>query len=207
MKTFQELNEKGHTIIIITHEMEIAQFARRIISVRDGLIEKLTKKTMITDLFRETIRSLSTNKARSSLTILGIVIGIASVITMVAIGQGAQSTIESNIESIGSNLIVVMPGAQRVGGISQGAGSSQTLILEDSDAIKSQVQNVKAVAPEASRRYQITARGTNTNTRGGRNGAGLSHGPEHENEYRLFFHRSAGKKFGQSGNSRPNGAG
>ncbi|OGI24898.1 MAG: hypothetical protein A3J76_05450 [Candidatus Moranbacteria bacterium RBG_13_45_13] len=116
------------------------------------------------DLFRETIRSLATNKARSSLTILGIVIGIASVITMVAIGQGAKSTIESNIEAIGSNLIVVMPGAQRVGGISQGAGSSQTLTLEDADAIKNQVQNVKAVAPEASRRYQITAKGNNTNT-------------------------------------------
>ncbi|OGI42338.1 MAG: hypothetical protein A2593_04535, partial [Candidatus Moranbacteria bacterium RIFOXYD1_FULL_44_9] len=118
---------------------------------------------MIQDLFRETIRSLSGNKARSGLTILGIVIGIASVITMVAIGQGAKSTIESDIESIGSNLIVVMPGAQRVGGISQGAGSSQTLVIEDADAIKSQVQNVKAVAPEASKRYQITAKGTNTN--------------------------------------------
>ncbi len=119
---------------------------------------------MIGDLFKETIWSLSTNKARSGLTILGIVIGIASVITMVAIGQGAQSTIEKNIEAIGSNLIVVMPGAQRVGGISQGAGSTQTLTIEDSDAIKSQVQNVKGVAPEASRRYQVTARGNNTNT-------------------------------------------
>ena len=119
---------------------------------------------MFTDILRETIRSLSTNKARSGLTILGIVIGIASVITMVAIGQGAQSTISKNIEAIGSNLIVVMPGAQRVGGISQGAGSNQTLIIEDSDAIKAQVQSIKAVAPEASRRYQATARGANTNT-------------------------------------------
>lgn len=119
---------------------------------------------MFIDLLRETIRSLSTNKARSGLTILGIVIGIASVITMVAIGQGAQSSIAKNIEAIGSNLIVIMPGAQRVGGISQGAGSNQTLIAEDSDAIKSQVQSVKAVAPEASRRYQVTAKGNNTNT-------------------------------------------
>ncbi len=119
---------------------------------------------MISDIFRETIWSLSSNKARSGLTILGIVIGIASVITMVAIGQGAQSSIEKNIEAIGSNLIVVMPGAQRVGGISQGAGSNQTLIVEDSDAIKIQVQSIKAVAPETSRRYQVTARGNNTNT-------------------------------------------
>jgi putative ABC transport system permease protein len=119
---------------------------------------------MLKDLLKETIWSLSTNKARSGLTILGIVIGIASVITMVAIGQGAQSSIEKNIEAIGSNLIVVMPGAQRVGGISQGAGSNQTLTVEDADAIKSQVQDIKAVAPEASRRYQATARGNNTNT-------------------------------------------
>jgi putative ABC transport system permease protein len=119
---------------------------------------------MLVDLFRETIRSLSGNKARSGLTILGIVIGIASVITMVAIGQGAKNTIESNIEAIGSNLIIVMPGAQRVGGISQGAGSSQTLTIEDADAIKSEVPNINAVAPEVSRRYQITAKGNNTNT-------------------------------------------
>jgi putative ABC transport system permease protein len=119
---------------------------------------------MIADLIRETIWSLSSNKVRSGLTILGIVIGIASVITMVAIGQGAQSSIEKNIEAIGSNLIVVMPGAQRVGGISQGAGSNQTLLIEDSDAIKNQIQSIKAVAPEASRRYQATARGNNTNT-------------------------------------------
>lgn len=119
---------------------------------------------MLQDLFRETLWSLATNKARSGLTILGIVIGIASVITMVAIGQGAQSSIAKNIEAIGSNLIIVMPGAQRVGGISQGAGSNQTLIIEDSDAIKSQVQSAAAVAPEASRRYQVTAKGANTNT-------------------------------------------
>ena len=119
---------------------------------------------MFSDLLRETIRSLSTNKTRSGLTILGIVIGIASVITMVAIGQGAQSSIEKNIEAIGSNLIVVMPGAQRVGGISQGAGSNQTLVAEDSDAIKSQAQSVASVAPEATRRYQVTAKGANTNT-------------------------------------------
>jgi putative ABC transport system permease protein len=119
---------------------------------------------MILDLLRETIWSLSSNKVRSGLTILGIVIGIASVITMVAIGQGAQKSIESNIEAIGSNLIMVMPGAQRVGGISQGAGSSQTLTMEDAQAIKDQIQSIKAVAPEVSRRYQVTAKGTNTNT-------------------------------------------
>ena len=118
----------------------------------------------IIDLLKETIWSLSGNKVRSGLTILGIVIGIASVITMVSIGQGAKTSIESSIESIGSNLIVVAPGSQRGGLVSQGRGSAQTLTLDDANAIKEEVKTAKAVAPEVSRRYQITAKGTNTNT-------------------------------------------
>lgn len=119
---------------------------------------------MLIDLLKETIWSLSGNKARSGLTILGIVIGIASVITMISIGQGAQSSIESNIQSIGSNLIVVSPGAQRGGQISAGRGSAQTLTIEDYNAIKTEVPNVSGAAPEVSRRYQVTAKGNNTNT-------------------------------------------
>ncbi len=118
----------------------------------------------IIDLSKEIFWALSGNKVRSGLTILGIVIGIASVITMLGIGQGARASIEKNIEAIGSNLIVVMPGFQRSGVISQGRGSLQTLTLKDADAIKSQIQGVKAVAPEISKRYQITAKGQNTNT-------------------------------------------
>lgn len=119
---------------------------------------------MFIDLLKETIWSLMGNKVRSGLTILGIVIGIASVITMVSIGQGAQKSIEQNIESIGSNLIIIRPGAQRSGGISSGGGSGQSLTLEDAEAIKDEIQEVKAVAPEISKRYQITAKGSNTNT-------------------------------------------
>ena len=119
---------------------------------------------MIKDLLKETLWSLRGNKVRSGLTILGIVIGIASVITMVAIGQGAQATIEKNIQAIGSNLIIVMPGAQRGEAVSQGRGSAQSLTLEDADAIRSSIQGIKAVAPEVSRRNQVTAKGNNTNT-------------------------------------------
>jgi len=119
---------------------------------------------MIIDLLKETIWSLSGNKARSGLTILGIVIGIASVITMVAIGQGAQQSIESNIQSIGSNLIIVTPGAQRGGTVSAGRGSAQTLTLDDANAIKSEITGIGAIAPEDTHRYQATARGNNTNT-------------------------------------------
>ena len=119
---------------------------------------------MISDLLKETVWSLAGNKVRSGLTILGIVIGIASVIALVAIGQGAQNQIASNIEAIGSNLIIVMPGSQRVGGINQGGGSAQSLTVDDATAIKSEVSNITAVAPSVTKRSQITAKGNNTNT-------------------------------------------
>ena len=116
------------------------------------------------DILQETLASLSANKVRSSLTILGIVIGIASVITMISIGQGAQSSIQSSIEAIGSNLIIVRPGAQRSGGVSGGQGSAQTLTQEDVSAIQIEGENIRAIAPDVTRRYQITAKGNNTNT-------------------------------------------
>ncbi len=120
----------------------------------------------INDILHETYTALKANKVRSGLTMLGIVIGISSVIAMLAIGQGAQSSITDSIQSIGSNLIIVQPGAQRGAGVSvsAGRGSAKTLTLEDSEAIRDQVQNIKAIAPDVSGRYQVTAKGTNTNT-------------------------------------------
>jgi putative ABC transport system permease protein len=121
---------------------------------------------IISDLLQETFSALLSNKARSGLTVLGIVIGIGSVIAMISIGQGAQSSIEQSIQSIGSNLVMVMPGAQRSTGtrVSQGWGSAQSLTIEDSDAIKEGIELAKAIAPSVSGRYQVTAKGTNTNT-------------------------------------------
>jgi len=120
----------------------------------------------LNDLFHETYSAITVNKARSSLTILGIVIGIGSVIAMVAIGQGAQNSIESSIQSIGSNLIIVMPGAQRGPGfqVSSGRGSAQSLTMEDATAIATGISGVQASSPEISRRYQVSAKGLNTNT-------------------------------------------
>lgn len=115
------------------------------------------------DLFKETIWSLSGNKVRSGLTILGIVIGIASVITMVGIGQGAKNSVSARIESIGSNLIIVMPGSQRIGGINQGRGSAETLTEADAKAIEEQVEGIKAIAPSVTGHYQITAGSNNSN--------------------------------------------
>jgi len=119
-----------------------------------------------TDIIEETYFALISNKVRSGLTILGIVIGIGSVITMVSIGQGAQQSITSNIESLGSNLLIITPGAQRGPGnfVSSGRGSSQTLTVEDSEAILREINLIKNVAPELSSRYQVTAKSTNTNT-------------------------------------------
>ncbi|MBU6321601.1 MAG: ABC transporter permease [Patescibacteria group bacterium] len=120
----------------------------------------------IADTLHETYTALSANRVRSGLTILGIVIGIASVIALVSVGQGAQASISSSINSLGSNLLIVTPGAQKGPGvaISAGRGSAKTLTQEDADAIASQVANVAAVASEVSGRYQVTAAGTNTNT-------------------------------------------
>lgn len=120
----------------------------------------------ITDLLEQTFSSLLANKARSGLTVLGIVIGIGSVITMVSIGQGASGTITSSIESLGSNLLMVMPGFARGVGqqVSAGRGGAQTLTLADAEVIKNEVYGVVDVAPQYSTRSQITAKGTNTNT-------------------------------------------
>lgn len=120
----------------------------------------------ILDTLHETYSALSGNKIRSGLTMLGIIIGISSVIAMVAIGQGAQSSVESSIQSIGSNLILVSPGAQRGPGVavSAGRGSAQSLTLADAEAIQKEITSIKGVSAEVSKRYQVTARGQNTNT-------------------------------------------
>lgn len=120
---------------------------------------------LLADLFEETYLAIFSNKSRSGLTILGIVIGIGSVIAMVSIGQGAAGSIESRIQSMGSDLITVMPGFQRsFSQVSSNRGSAQTLTIEDSKAIAKEVSFVQAVAPEVSRRYQVVAKGKNTNT-------------------------------------------
>jgi putative ABC transport system permease protein len=120
----------------------------------------------ITDLFVETYTALTSNKVRSGLTVLGIVIGISSVIAMVSIGSGAQATIRDNISAIGSNLVLVTPGTQRGPGaqVSQGRGTARTLTQSDANAITSEISLAARVAPEQTGRYQVTTKGKNTNT-------------------------------------------
>jgi putative ABC transport system permease protein len=121
----------------------------------------------VKDLMTETFLSLTANKARSFLTILGIVVGITSVIVMVAFGQGTKASIESNVSSMGANLLTIMPGGQssgRVGGAGAGAGmNTKSLTLKDVSAISTQVKDVKSVAQVTSSSYQVSAEASNTN--------------------------------------------
>jgi putative ABC transport system permease protein len=117
------------------------------------------------DVVEETAFSVSSNKVRSALTILGIVVGIASVIVMVAIGQGAQASITNSIAQAGSNLIMVMPGFGGGAGAVRGArGAALSLTEGDAAAITSQVTGVAGVSEERSSRQQVIAGANNTNT-------------------------------------------
>ena len=117
------------------------------------------------DILQETYIALSANKARSGLTILGIVIGIGSVIAMVSIGQGASGQIQLSIEGLGSNLLTVMPGFIQPGRgiVSSGRGSAQTLTNDDREVLR-KIDGVAYVSPELQRRFQIVASPHNTNS-------------------------------------------
>ena len=121
---------------------------------------------ILVDLFEETLTSLLSNRSRSALTILGIVIGIGSVIAMISVGQGATKNISDRIQSLGTNLLVVMPGSGRQAGtiVRGGMGSATTLTVADAEAIKTTVNDVVSVSPTVSSRKQITIKGGNTNT-------------------------------------------
>ncbi|MCY4365483.1 MAG: ABC transporter permease [Chloroflexi bacterium] len=114
--------------------------------------------------FRIALASLGANKLRSGLTLLGIVIGVSAVISLMAIGQGVQQAITSNIESLGTNLLFVQPGDSFQGGVGGGAGSAGTLTLEDAYALEDAVfaPLVKSVAPEIRASAQVSAGRNNT---------------------------------------------
>ena len=117
------------------------------------------------DLIQETFVSLKSNKARTGLTMLGIIIGIASVITMTAIGNGAKKSVTDSIESIGANLVIVSPGAMRsFSGPQMSRGGAKSLTIEDALAIEEEVRYVTDVVKVVSSQQQIVARGENTNT-------------------------------------------
>ncbi len=96
---------------------------------------------------RIALRALRINKLRSALTMLGIIIGVAAVITMIAVGSGAQQRIEEQIKGLGTNLIILMPGSTTAGGVRMGAGSRNTLTEEDGYALQRDIPGVQASAP------------------------------------------------------------
>ena len=116
------------------------------------------------ELIRFALGAIVAHPMRSALTSLGVVIGVAAVVMMTAIGLGAQQRITGAISGLGSNLIIVMPNFQR-GPVSQGAGAGQSLRDADAEAIARQVEDVAAVAPSVTSRAQLAADGANWNTR------------------------------------------
>jgi putative ABC transport system permease protein len=118
------------------------------------------------EILNESLRALKINKLRTGLAILGIIIGIGSVIALISLGEGSQKAVQNQIQSLGSNLLTISPGSQRGGFVQGGAGSATTLTYDDAEAILNspQVTTVNNVSPEYSRRAQVTAGGNNTNT-------------------------------------------
>jgi macrolide transport system ATP-binding/permease protein len=174
MALLKDLAARGHTIILITHDREVARHARRVIEIRDGQIisdsgpdtasgeapalpaAASAEPSPLADAgeaAKMALRALRTNMFRTVLTLLGIMIGVASVVAMLAVGEGAQDEVMKRIGSMGSNLLVVRPGApnQRYS-----AGSSvRTLMPEDAVAL-TQISNVTAAMPE--RQGNVTIR-------------------------------------------------
>lgn len=120
----------------------------------------------ILELISDSFATLTLNKLRTGLAVLGIVIGIGSVIALISLGQASQQQVASQIQNLGSNLLTINPGAISTGGVRGAAGGDTTLTYDDAKAIASspQVTTVGAVAPQVSRRAQVTAGGNNTNT-------------------------------------------
>ena len=115
-----------------------------------------------TNLFKIALRAIGANKLRSFLTALGIIIGVASVITMLAIGQGSKRSIQANIAEMGSNMIMIHPGADMRGGVRQDASSMETLKMEDYQNLKDECNFISAISPVVNSSGQFIYGSNNT---------------------------------------------
>jgi len=114
------------------------------------------------NIFRIAILALLKNKTRSLLTMLGVIIGVASVIAMLAIGQGSNDSIQKQIQTLGTNVVMVMPAAMSQGGVKQDAGASQSLVMQDIEAIKRSCPSVALVSPVVRKGAQLIAASKNS---------------------------------------------
>ncbi|MGB7757056.1 MAG: ABC transporter permease [Salinisphaera sp.] len=177
--TIRKLNrEQGLTVVMVTHEPDMAAFADRVITMRDGVIiaderrcersEPVTAAaldspaiptenqpvpldtwmlfSLLAMALRVAVQAVARNKLRSALTMLGIFVGVAALITMVAVGQGANAAVKAQIEGLGTNLLIILPGATKTGGVRGGSGSASTLTVADADAIQRQASAVANVS-------------------------------------------------------------
>ena len=119
---------------------------------------------LFSESFIMALTSLYANKMRSLLTMLGIIIGVGAVIALVSVGMGVRSNVTSSIASLGSNMLIISPGASNKGGVRGAAGSRQTLKYDDAKAIKSKVKDIDYVSPTVQTSYQIVYGNQNWNT-------------------------------------------
>lgn len=174
MSLLKKLHEEGRTIIIITHNEHVATYAERVVTIRDGEIiarnENMTEKSHhlpfqksapkhtheknlmpeIIDAAKMALSQLKTNLFRTTLTLLGIIIGVASVITMLAIGEGSRHKVLASMAAMGTNLLSIRPGAPGL----RFSGDSKVLTPEDADAL-AELNNVEIILPERSGRFTV----------------------------------------------------
>jgi macrolide transport system ATP-binding/permease protein len=170
MALLKELHKEGRTIILITHDEKVARHAERVLHIHDGTLGKeegtpanrssAAKPAAnaghpelmaeVVESAKLALRSLKVNMFRTALTLLGIVIGVASVITLLAVGEGSKQKVLDQISAMGTNLLSVRPGAPGL----RGSGDIITLIPEDADAIL-KVPNVELVVPERNGRFTL----------------------------------------------------
>ncbi len=169
----QQLHQEGHTIVLITHDAKVAESAQRVIQITDGRIIDDTgyqapTKSMprptptradavswvpeLLESVKMALRSLRGNIFRSALTLLGVVIGVAAVVAMLAIGNGSKQQVMERIESMGSNLLLIFPGAPG----SRPSGDVATLVVGDAKAMQEAIPGLSVVSPE--RRTRATVR-------------------------------------------------
>jgi len=189
LEVLNQLNRQGITVVIVTHEEDVAAHARRRIKMRDGVIvsDKTSGDRLPTEAATPTngrtsaslgsawlvevfehaqqgLRALAANKVRTGLSMLGILIGVAAVVAMLAIGTGAQKSIEARLASLGTNLLMLRPGAIRIGGVVQEAGITTRLSLDDAAFLNSRIPQIKEASGVVTGRGRVAYLNRNWNT-------------------------------------------